>query len=54
MSLFNQEQDAFPAGYLKTMDETGYGYSRQETINLASDYCRFMFDKKDQPLQTDS
>jgi hypothetical protein len=37
--LFSQEQEALLAGHLKTMDEVGYGYSRHETINLATDYA---------------
>lgn len=37
--LFSQEQEALLARHLQTMSEVGYGYSRQETINLASDYA---------------
>ena len=37
--LLSQEQEAVLAGHLKTMDEVGYGYSRQVTINLATDYA---------------
>lgn len=38
-TLFTLEQEAFLASHLQTMAEVGYGYSRQETINLASDYA---------------
>jgi hypothetical protein len=37
--LFNQEQETLLVGHLKTMDDVGYGYSRQEILNLASDYA---------------
>ncbi|XP_060571782.1 uncharacterized protein LOC132729962, partial [Ruditapes philippinarum] len=37
--LFSQEQEALLSGHLKTMSEIGYGYSRQETMNLATDYA---------------
>ena len=37
--LFSEEQEALLAGHVQTMAEVGYGYSRQETINLASDYA---------------
>ena len=49
--LFSEEQEALLSGHLKTMAEVGYGYSRQETINLASDYavCLGLRDK-DHPL----
>jgi hypothetical protein len=36
---FTQEQEAFLSQHLLTMAEMGFGYSRQETINLASDYA---------------
>jgi hypothetical protein len=38
-TLFSQEQEAMLARHVKTMAEVGYGYSRQETINLASDFA---------------
>lgn len=38
-TLFSQEQEALLARHLQTMAEVGYEYSRQETINLASDYA---------------
>jgi hypothetical protein len=38
-TIFSQEQEAFLTEHLKTMAEIGYGFSRQETINLASDYA---------------
>jgi hypothetical protein len=38
-TVLNQEQEALLAGHLQTMAEVGYGYSRQETLNLASDYA---------------
>lgn len=37
--LFSQEQEALLAGHINTMTELGCGYSRIETINLATDYC---------------
>ena len=37
--LFTEEQEALLKNHLVTMAEVGYGYSRQETINLASDYA---------------
>ena len=36
--LFSAEQEAYLSQHLITMAEIGYGYSRQEAINLASDY----------------
>lgn len=39
LPLFSHEQEALLARHLQTMSEVGYGYSRQETINLASDYA---------------
>ena len=42
LPLFSDEQEALLTGHLKTMAEVGYGYSRQETINLASDYAIFL------------
>ncbi|KAH3885873.1 hypothetical protein DPMN_009871 [Dreissena polymorpha] len=38
-TLFTLDQEAFLASHLQTMAEVGYGYSRQETLNLASDYA---------------
>jgi hypothetical protein len=38
-TMFTQEQEAFLCNHLITMAEIGYGYSRQETINLATDYA---------------
>lgn len=37
--VFNKEHETLLAGHLKTMNEVCYGYSRQETIALASDYA---------------
>lgn len=37
--IFTQEQEALLAKHLECMAEVGYGYSRQETINLATDYA---------------
>lgn len=37
--LFSLEQEAYLSQHLITMAEIGYGYSRKETINLASDYA---------------
>lgn len=37
--LFSKEQESLLASHLNTMAEIGYGYSRTETINLASDYA---------------
>lgn len=49
--LFTQEQESTLATYLRTMGEIGYGYSRQETINLASDYAfHFGIRDKNHPL----
>ncbi|XP_060594276.1 uncharacterized protein LOC132748679 [Ruditapes philippinarum] len=50
-SVFNQGQEALLVGHLKTMDDVGYGYSRQETLNLASDYAVHLgLRDKDHPL----
>ena len=38
-SRFSQEQEALLVRHIQTMAEVGYGYSRQDTINLASDYA---------------
>ncbi|XP_053399613.1 uncharacterized protein LOC123560449 isoform X3 [Mercenaria mercenaria] len=49
--LFSQEQEAFLANHVKVMADVGYGYSRQETINLASDYAIHLgLRDKDHPL----
>lgn len=37
--LFTQEQESLLANHLETMAEVGYGYSRQETMNLATEYA---------------
>ena len=37
--LFSKKQEAFLAGHLQIMAEVGYGYSRQEAVNLASGYA---------------
>ncbi|XP_053382815.1 uncharacterized protein LOC128549658 [Mercenaria mercenaria] len=37
--LFSQEQESLLAQHLNTMAEVGYGYTRQETMNLATDYA---------------
>lgn len=37
--LFSLDQERLLADHLSTMAEVGYGYSRQETLNLASDYA---------------
>ena len=37
--MFNLEQEALLCKHLSTMAEIGYGYSRQETINIASDFA---------------
>ena len=37
--LFSLEQEALLARHLDTMAEVGYGYSRQETLNLATEYA---------------
>ncbi|XP_053384730.1 uncharacterized protein LOC128550216 [Mercenaria mercenaria] len=38
-TMFTLEQEAFLCKHLMTMAEIGFGYSRQETINLATDYA---------------
>ena len=38
LPLFNEQQEALLANHLITMAEVGYGYSRFETIGLATDY----------------
>jgi len=37
--LFSAKQEANLSQHLITMAEIGYGYSRQEAINLAADYA---------------
>jgi len=37
--LFSLKDEAILANHLKSMAEVGYGYSRQDTMNLASDYA---------------
>lgn len=38
-TVFSQTQEAYHARHLIVMGEVGFGYSRQETLNLASDYA---------------
>ncbi|XP_053383877.1 uncharacterized protein LOC128550038 [Mercenaria mercenaria] len=38
-TMFTLEQEAFLCKHLMTMAKIGFGYSRQETINLATDYA---------------
>ena len=40
--MFNLEQEAFLCKHLSTMAEIGYGYSRQKTINIASDFAHHL------------
>ena len=40
--MFNLEQEALLCKHLSTMAEIGYGYSRQETINIASDFAHHL------------
>ena len=40
--LFSMEQEALLCNHLTTMAEIGYGYSRQETINIASDFAHHL------------
>ncbi|XP_062613890.1 uncharacterized protein LOC134275640 [Saccostrea cucullata] len=37
--LFTQEQESYIVEHVKTMSEIGYGYTRAEVLNLASDYA---------------
>ncbi|XP_056023023.1 uncharacterized protein LOC125660656 [Ostrea edulis] len=37
--LFTQEQESYMVEHVKTMSEIGYGYTRAEVLNLASDYA---------------
>ncbi|XP_052798487.1 uncharacterized protein LOC128230336 [Mya arenaria] len=39
VTLLSLEQEALLTKHIQTMAEVGYGYSRQETIDLASDYA---------------
>ncbi|XP_046576326.1 uncharacterized protein LOC124284300 [Haliotis rubra] len=39
MPLFSSQEESFLASHIRVMGEIGYGYTRQETINLASDYA---------------
>lgn len=38
-TLFNQEQESNIVEHVKTMSEIGYGYTRAEVVDLASDYA---------------
>ena len=40
--LFSLEQETLLCNHLSTMAEIGYGYSRQETLNVASDYAHHL------------
>jgi hypothetical protein len=46
--MITQEQEAILAAHLNTMGEVGSGYSRQETLNLATYYAvsTYGFEKK--------
>lgn len=37
--LFTHEQESYIVEHIKTMSEIGYGYTRAEVLNLASDYA---------------
>ncbi|KAH3771768.1 hypothetical protein DPMN_173095 [Dreissena polymorpha] len=37
--LFTLDQESLLASHIQTMGEVGFGYTRKETINLASDYA---------------
>jgi hypothetical protein len=37
--LFNQKQESNIVEHVKTMSEIGYGYTRAEVVDLASDYA---------------
>ncbi|XP_046583812.1 uncharacterized protein LOC124290995 [Haliotis rubra] len=39
MPLFSSQEESFLASHIRVIGEIGYGYTRQETINLASDYA---------------
>jgi hypothetical protein len=38
-SLFSQEEESFLVEHVKTMAEIGYGLTRAEVVNLATDYA---------------
>ena len=38
-ALFSQEEEALFVNHLKTMAELGYGYSRVEVVDQASNYA---------------
>ena len=40
--MFNLEQEPLLCKHLNTMTEIGYGYSRQETINIVSDFAHHL------------
>ena len=40
--MFNLEQEALLCKHLNTMAEIDYGYSRQETINMTSDFAHHL------------
>ena len=41
-TIFTQEEEVFLQRHLHVMTEVGFGYSRQETLNLASDFSFFL------------
>jgi len=51
--LFSQEQEALLCNHIKTMAEVGYGYSRQETMNLASEFAVQLGLRQEGTLLTD-
>lgn len=49
--MFTLDQETLLSRHIETMAEVGYGYSRQETINLASDFAISLgLRDKDHPL----
>ncbi|KAJ8313688.1 hypothetical protein KUTeg_008249 [Tegillarca granosa] len=49
--IFSLEQEALLANHVDTMAELGYGYSRLEALNLASDYSVYLgIRTQDKPL----
>ncbi|XP_046560289.1 MFS-type transporter clz9-like [Haliotis rubra] len=40
--MFTQEEESLLVDHIKVMSEIGYGYTRQETINLATDYAQYL------------
>jgi len=49
--MFSKDQETMLARHLNSMAEVGYGYSRTEAINLASDYAVHLgLRDKDHPL----